>query len=268
METEWLDPAGGGESISDTVLRRKHEAAYVFARRYSKDRRVVDVACGVAYGARILGNGPRRYLGIDRSVEAVRTAAERNAAEQVRFTVADASGALPVASDSAELVLALQIVEHVPTSQIGSFLEELRRVCREDGRIIFTTPNRKHRLLPLQSPWNPYHVQEFDRRELERMLEEVYAEVSVRGLRADREIENIELKRVRQNPVFVYGKWLLRMVPSPIEGWIREKISSMNSESRKDSGHGLSPEEVTVERFDVVKDPRGEGIDLVAVCRP
>ena len=71
MSTEWLDPSRSGESLTELVHRRRHEAAYVFARRFAGGARVVDVACGVAYGAALLGDGPRRYVGLDRSAEAL-----------------------------------------------------------------------------------------------------------------------------------------------------------------------------------------------------
>lgn len=270
MDTEWLDPSGAAASVSDTVLRRKHEAAYRYAREYAAGY-VVDVACGVGYGARVLGDDSRLYVGLDRSRRAIRTATERNTRRPVCFAVADAAGTLPVASNAAELVLAFQIVEHIPKPETASFLKELRRICGEEGRVIVTTPNRAHRLLPFQPPWNPYHTREFGKDELEEILERVFSSVTVRGLRAEEELEEIELERVRQSPLLVYGGMLLRLLPEVLADWIREireKIFPANGNEKNASDWALATDEVTVDRFEVVEDPQGKGLDLVAVCRP
>lgn len=269
MAEEWLDPTRADASLAELVLRRRHEAAYAFARRFADGATVVDVACGVGYGAAILGSRPRRYLGVDRSIRALGTAASRAAAGRADFACGDVMGSVPIASKRADLVLAFQIIEHIPERGTAEFLRELRRVCRDGGRVVLTTPNRAHRLLPLQPPWNPYHTREFSRGELDDALRSVFGNVSLRGLRADEEIEHVELSRVRQDPLWVYSRPLFRLMPDRVRTWLEDRLFAESPQVSVDlEGTGASGGPVTVDRFRVEDDPDGKGLDLIAVCRP
>lgn len=267
MSTEWLDPSRSGESLTELVLRRRHEAAYVFARRLAAGGLVVDVACGVAYGADLLGDALERYLGLDRSAEALRAARSRTAGRRADVVRADVVGGLPLRAGCADLVLGFQVIEHVPVARAVDFLAGLRRLCRPGGRVLLTTPNRRHRLLPGQSPWNPYHVREFRQRELRELLEEVFPRVSVLGLRADEELERVERDRVRQDPLDVYTRPLRRLLPRGLRSWLGGLLPSPGGKDRTEA-EPAEPADVPLDRFRVEEDPAGDGLDLVAVCRP
>lgn len=264
---EWLDPATREPTVQDLVLRRRHEAAYRFARAMAEDRRVIDVACGVGYGARVLGDEPADYVGVDRAQEPLRRARRRAPGGRIGFVCGDAAGHLPFQTGSGELVLAFQIVEHLSEEATGKLLKELRRICAPEGRVVITTPNRYHRLLPFQRPWNPYHTREFDRDELADLLDGIWREVVILGLRAEEEIERVERERVRQSPLAVYSRPLRRVLPESLRTWL-ERIARRAGNSRTETESGISPDQVTVDRFRVEEDPEGAGLDLVAVCRP
>ena len=148
------------------------------------------------------------------------------------------------------------------------FLTGLRRLCRPEGRVILTTPNRRHRLLPFQRPWNTYHVREFRQRELRRLLEEVFPRVSVLGLRADEEIERVERERVRQDPLEVYTRPLRHLLPRAVRSWLGGLLGSPGTEAPGTEAPGPGTADVPLDRFRVEEDPAAEGLDLVAVCRP
>lgn len=267
MSDEWLDPARF-EGTSNAVLRKRHEAAYAFARRFAEGERVVDVACGVGYGARLLGDRPRHYLGIDHASEALRRARSRVGRRDGDFVCGDVAGRIPVAAGRAGLVLAFQIVEHIPKARTRGFLRELQRICSPGGRVILTTPNRVHRLLPFQPPWNPYHEREFARDELESVLRGVFRKVSMKGLRADGPIERVELERVRQDPLWVYSRPLFRMFPEGLRRMLERRLFPGRTGDRSDLSPSSDPAgEVTLDRFRVEEDGEGRGLDLVAVCR-
>lgn len=269
MGTEWLEPARTGPSLADLVLRRRHEAAYVFGRRYADGKRVVDVACGAAYGATVLGDRPARYVGVDRSPEALDAARSRLDGTRRDFVRADVVSGLPLRAGCADLVLGFQILEHVPEARAVFFLDGLRRLCHPEGRVILTTPNRRHRLLPLQPPWNPYHVREFRQGELADLLGKVFPRFSVLGLRADEEIERVERERVRQDPLEVYTRPLRRLLPRGLRSWLGDLLRSTGPTpgGREEESPAERPD-VSVDRFRVEEDPDEEGLDLVAVCWP
>lgn len=268
MNTEWLDPTRQDDEFTDVVLRLRHEAAYVFSTRFAEGARVADVACGVAYGAEVLGDRPTAYVGVDRAQEAL-DMADGTSSDRAYFVCGDAAGNIPLRSGSADLVLAFQILEHIPVEETEKFLADLRRICKPDGHIVITTPNRRHRLLPLQQPWNPYHVREFQRREFKQLLIGHFDEVEVFGLRATEEIERVERERVRQNPIRVYGKPVLALIPESIRRWIGSHLRSLG-EANKDMDTEMPDraERVSVDDFKVEDDPEGRGLDLIALCRP
>lgn len=268
MRTEWLDPSDQGQDLTETVLRRRHEAAYAFARDFvpEGESHVVDVACGVGYGGGIVGDEKAYYVGVDRASDALRKA-EVNGEGPGTFVAADAIGGLPLQSDCADLVLAFQIIEHIPPGVTERFLDDLGRICKSDGHIIFTTPNRRHRLLPFQPPWNPYHEREFDQKELAELLGARYSDVALLGLRAVDDIEMVELARVRPNPLEVYTRPLRSFVPRSVRRWMRHYFSTWIRDDEV-THIGMTADEVTVTQFWVEEDPVEEGLDLVAVCHP
>lgn len=268
VSTEWLDPSRQEDDLKDVVLRLRHEAAYVFAKQWAEDARVVDVACGVAYGARVLGSVPSSYLGLDRAKEALIAAVQSNCGS-VSFVCADAVRGIPVSSGSVDVVLAYQILEHIPVEDTEDFLGELRRICSPGGRVILTTPNRRHRLLPLQRPWNPYHVREFRRQEFANLLGECFSDITVLGLRAGEKIERVELERVRQNPLAVYAGPLRELIPDGALRWIGARLLSWDGPAGTSDGETSPPgHSISVQDFWIEEDREGKGLDLVAVCRP
>ncbi len=50
---------------------------------------------------------------------------------------------LPITDSSIDIVISSEFIEHLPKEWHKKYLEELRRVLREDGIIILTTPNRR-----------------------------------------------------------------------------------------------------------------------------
>lgn len=268
MNTEWLDPTRQDDDLTDVVLRMRHEAAYVFAKRFVDDARVVDVACGVAYGAGVLGDRPATYVGVDRAKEALEVA-HSSSPERAYFVCADVAGKMPLRTACGDVVLAFQILEHIPVKSTEAFLDELRRICGPDGRVVITTPNRRHRLLPLQEPWNPYHVREFSRRQLAELLKGHFAEVDVLGLRATEEIERVERERVRQSPFRVYLRPLFSLIPVAIQRWVGTRLRSLApSGATGEVDEARLKERLSVSDFRVEDDRAEMGLDLVAVCRP
>lgn len=63
----------GERQVADTIegIRADHRARYEWAASRLKDRSVVDAACGVGYGAKILANAGAKVRAFDRSDEAI-----------------------------------------------------------------------------------------------------------------------------------------------------------------------------------------------------
>jgi SAM-dependent methyltransferase len=98
---------------------------------------VIDVGCGAGPGLRYLAGRGALALGLDHSRYALKTALALSPASGVALNVS-ALG-LPCASQSVDLVLLSEQVEHIANAR--PLYEECLRVLRPGGRIVVTTPN-------------------------------------------------------------------------------------------------------------------------------
>ncbi len=116
--------------------------------------RVLDLGCGAGVLGRELMHRRlvRSYLGIDVASQAL------NRARAAGLTVVrgDVSKRLPVAAGSADLIYATEIIEHL--FDTDRFVQEIRRVLKPSGRIVFSTPNVASlgRRITLAVGRNPY----------------------------------------------------------------------------------------------------------------
>jgi len=150
-----------------------HLERYRFASRFVEGRVVLDVACGVGYGAPILhGAGARRYIGVDISPEAIGVAEERyRCSPGVSFRVGDACRLSGIGDASIDVAISFETIEHL--AEPGYFLANLRRVLAPGGLLIISTPNRtlSNPLGNLDSaPGNPFHIREWNPKEFEAFL--------------------------------------------------------------------------------------------------
>jgi SAM-dependent methyltransferase len=112
------------------------------ARRWLPDdaRVVVDVGCAFGYGTAALqgrGGSGRRVIGVERDPDHVLEAARRF--PHLSVLAGDAT-ALPLEDRSADAVVLLDVLEHLPDPQAA--IAEARRVLRTGGAIVISVPHR------------------------------------------------------------------------------------------------------------------------------
>jgi SAM-dependent methyltransferase len=112
---------------------------------------------------------------VDIAFEALETASRYFNSRLVCFVQADAI-ALPFQDDSFDVVTSFETLEHIYDHR--SFIKEIRRVLREGGHLILSTPNAS---ITSRYPRNPFHVHEFTARELYELLAPDYQRVELRG---------------------------------------------------------------------------------------
>lgn len=144
----------------------EHWHRYCAAAPLAAGRRVVDAACGEGYGSDYLASVAHSVVGIDVAPDAVRHASERYRRPNLRFAAASVS-ALPIASESVDLVVSFETIEHL--AQQGEMLAEFRRVLVPEGVLLISSPNK-----PVYSAngafRNEHHVKELTRGELAGLL--------------------------------------------------------------------------------------------------
>lgn len=135
------------DSTSKRVVE-DHFFRYKFARKFVKDKVVLDIACGEGYGAKIL-----REEGMAKFVFA---------ADNDRMTIEEAKRKYPginfVVSDAAntsflnnyfDVIISFETWHHVENYQ--DFIPEMSRILKPGGLLILSVPNEKVIYL------NPFH---------------------------------------------------------------------------------------------------------------
>lgn len=196
---------------------QRHVAAYRLARELVRGR-VVDAGSGEGYGAAILA-GAARVVGLDLDPAAVAHAARRY--PEARFARADLCR-LPLAEESVDAVVALQVVEHLWCPE--AFLEACRAALRPDGVLIVSTPNRA----TFPAGLNPTHTHEYDEADLRGLLGRWFREVEVVATAHGRRLslldrllgEPVQHRLVRR-PYREQAWWARAALRSARSGWFR-----------------------------------------------
>lgn len=202
---------------------RRHEVAYRWAVPLVAGRVVLDVGCGEGYGTALLARSARRTVGLDYDAPTIAHAAARYrqppVVGQPAFVRANLA-ALPVASSSIDLVVTLQVIEHVWDHR--GFLAECRRVLRPAGLLLVTTPNRLTFSPGLDRPANPFHSVEFTAAELaERFAGNGLAAVRAAGVHAGSRLAELDAR---------YGSFASAQLAAPPEAWperLRRAVTSV-----------------------------------------
>ena len=132
------------------LIEAEHYSRYAWAAQFAEGRRILDAACGMAYGSAILAA----------------------AGPGTRFEVADLRR-LPFGDGEFDLIVSFETIEHVPDPE--TVLDELARVLKPGGLLLVSTPNRD-----VYTPGNPFHLRELTPNELEDELSKRFRSVSVR----------------------------------------------------------------------------------------
>jgi ubiquinone/menaquinone biosynthesis C-methylase UbiE len=163
-------PGLGGIHIAYEHLHR-----YAFARRFVGGRRVLDLGCGLGYGAEVLAPLAREVVSLDRHAETIRQARAIRTHPLGPLLVADACR-LPFRSASFDVVIAFELIEHVLEQQV--LVAEIRRVLTPAGLLLASSPDTLVYSGKLGER-NPFHPCEMTTDELRRIVEPYFARVAV-----------------------------------------------------------------------------------------
>jgi ubiquinone/menaquinone biosynthesis C-methylase UbiE len=183
---------------------QEHIHRYAFASRFTKDKTVLDIACGTGYGSSYLKEkGAKTVVGGDISSECLEFARKNYNAQGLNFVWLDAVN-LPFPDEHFDVVVSFETIEHI--RDYRKFLAECKRVLKKDGLLICSTPN-KDIFSPYKQVSIPAHVREFRVGEFRDSLAEFFREVTLFGQRYTSLMSRTRIL------VFHFGALLLSMVP-------------------------------------------------------
>ena len=144
----------------------EHAARYVFALPFVENKIVLDIACGTGYGLAFLKRNAKLVTGVDVDIEATRES-KGEWDEKTSALLGDGLS-LPFKDESFDVVTSFETLEHL--SERGKFLSELKRVLRQDGLLVLSTPNANYTKPANGKPSNPFHIFEYTPEELRAEL--------------------------------------------------------------------------------------------------
>jgi ubiquinone/menaquinone biosynthesis C-methylase UbiE len=253
-------------SLDAYVIYIMHTASYAFAQRFCAGSSVLDLGCGSGYGAARIAEKAAYVHGVDVDGGAVEFARDRYGRDNLEFSKIESGQPLPFHDQSYDVVLSFQVIEHV--SDHDAYLAEARRVLKQGGVILVITPDRRHRLLPGQRPWNRWHVREYSESQLSQLMGRHFAIEASLKMGAEWNIAGVEIRRYRRT------KWLTLPFTLPfIPGWLRRKGLDALHRLRAKPGQVGSNERVTATDFGfdessmrIGRDPENS-LNLVVVGR-
>ena len=160
-------PRYTGERIvpgsSPPAFLQEHAARYVFAGRFCRDKKVLDVASGLGYGTDYLRKVGARVTGLEIDEDSVRHS--RIQYPESDFVRGDAEQ-LPANWDATfDVVVSFETIEHLPHPE--RFLAGVFQCLRPGGLFVCSTPNKD--LFLLQGA-QAFHCKEYYSREFVRFI--------------------------------------------------------------------------------------------------
>ena len=176
------DALESGDATGRATLKL-HLERYDFAARCLAPGRVLDIACGVGYGAqRLAASATGGVLGVDRSEAAVDYARSRYGGAGVEFQACDAYAFRDPGGFAS--IVSLETIEHLEDPR--RFLSGLVAMLQPGGVLIASVPTTPSVDL------NPHHRHDFSERGFRRML----AELGLTPFDALRQVQAVPLGAV------------------------------------------------------------------------
>jgi len=137
---------------------------YEFAARHACPGRLLDIACGVGYGTRLLADRAAELgsaLGVDLAQEAIDYATRRYGDERVSFRCADGMGFTD--PEGFDTVVSIETIEHLAHPR--GFVERIASLVRAGGVLVASVPTTP------SVDANPHHLQDFNEGSFRRLFE-------------------------------------------------------------------------------------------------
>ena len=152
---------------------------YIHSIEYAKDKKVVDIACGVGWGTFLLSKTAKEVIGVDLSEIAIDTAKKYYNSHNINY-ICNYLQNSEIEDSEIDLITSFETIEHIEEPKL--LINEYHRILKRDGFLLLSTPNGvtfKNSLL--DKPFNPFHVEEYDKESLLRLFDNNWEIVEYRG---------------------------------------------------------------------------------------
>lgn len=217
----------------------EHIERYNFALNYCRNKNVLDIACGIGYGSKILkSNKSKKIVSADISSKALSIA---NKLAKSNYILMDAS-TMSLIEGTFDVVCSFETIEHLKNHQ--KFLEEIKRVLRPNGILIISTPTKEFWSPYSDKPANPFHMKEFSIKEFYKIIQNNFKIINIYGQ---------ELSGLKRFIMYPYEKITQKMFRDKkiLLNKITEKIQ-INKTSSKNSIFPLKKHRLNIPKYMII----------------
>ncbi len=153
--------AANCEPTFASKMYHEHAARYLFAAQTVEGKRVLDVGCGVGYGAALLADaGAAEVVAFDLSEEAIEHARANFARPSITYHVASAES---FDFGEFDVLTCFELIEHV--QEQAAVMAQIAVALKPDGLAFVSTPRRRG-----DEPRSAFHVRELSFEELRALV--------------------------------------------------------------------------------------------------
>lgn len=106
----------------------------------SKQLKVIEIGCGTGYYGMFLHDKCNNYIGVDltpENIEVFNEKIEKEKIKNITTMVGDATRLSNIAGNEFDMVLVFGPMYHLPPEERDMVFEEAKRICKEDGILMF-----------------------------------------------------------------------------------------------------------------------------------
>ena len=222
-----------------------HLKRYQFAANYCQNKKVLDAATGVGYGAAYLAQVASKVIGIDIDPVAISYGQGKYNNSRLQLQIADVISTT-FANSEFDLICSFETIEHLP--RIPAYLQETVRLLAFDGIYIVSTPQVPQ---TNHNPQNPYHTVEFSRNDFVTLLKQYFGEVEIYA------------QRRRQSELHY---WLTKIADFTSMRKYLAKLSKLRQSTNKIL-QTTTFEDMSLDDILITKVKIERGSEIVAVCK-
>lgn len=183
---------------------RLHLERYRLASKYAQPGRLLDLACGVGYGAKLLiteNNSVNEIVGVDIDSESINYAIERYAHPNIKYLQADALEFDDPAGFNT--IVCLETIEHIKNP--GALISRFQKLLLPGGRLIISAP------VTPSTDANPFHEHDFSEKCFRRLFptdtwKEITNKIQIQPFSLKYLFQKKKSKSLRKNIIFHYMK--------------------------------------------------------------
>jgi len=149
-------------------------ALYQFAVAFCVGKKVLDAASGLGFGSYLLAHKAQHVTGVEIEKDVIEYAKKNYKKENLDFILADATS-MNFEDGMFDVVVSLETFEHIPPGKALQFIKELKRVLKQQGTLIISTPNHN---VYSRITRTPDHVNELNVDDFRKLISSEFQENS------------------------------------------------------------------------------------------